>query len=148
MDFSRYEHLVGTLNVNLPEHIPELIRCCENQKFSEWFNNKFCKWTQAVDHSDLNNLFENIEKFYIQNGYVEGSITSESVVQTGFAIYCPTNNLFFWRDGSVESCYEQLYDYKYDASCYCEIAKKTHLNFQWQVVEIEMIRKIKYGNNH
>lgn len=51
------------LNVDLPKHIPKLEKCLENPIFKKWFEDKFCKWTQKIDHPDMVFLWENIDTF-------------------------------------------------------------------------------------
>lgn len=68
----------------------------------------------------------------------------EVITKEGFTIYCRANNVFFWRDGTVQSAeYECLFDYKYDAECWKNKAFEKYPNHQWEVVELEALWRFK-----
>lgn len=68
---------------------------------------------------------------------------TDVITNSGFAVYCQTHKVFYWRDGSIHSEYEYLFDYKYDAGCWKEIAAHIRPNYQWEVVEIEAFWRFK-----
>lgn len=67
----------------------------------------------------------------------------EVVTNSGFTIYCRANNVFFWRDETLRSEYECLFDYKYDAECWKKKAEQKYPRYQWQVVELEALWRVK-----
>lgn len=54
------EFVGNILNVDLPKHIPELQSCMATPDFKKWFDEKFCKYTQKIENSDLPVLVESI----------------------------------------------------------------------------------------
>ncbi len=52
------------LNIDIWKVVPEVAYCCNYKLFNEWFNNKFCKYTQILDISDFKFLCDEVEKFH------------------------------------------------------------------------------------
>ncbi|AJK27261.1 hypothetical protein BJD49_gp029 [Acinetobacter phage vB_AbaM_phiAbaA1] len=56
-------YLCGRLNTHLHSHIQQLTDCLKDDKFSQWYWYKFCKYVQKVDMQDLRCLVESINNF-------------------------------------------------------------------------------------
>ncbi|AZF88555.1 hypothetical protein TAC_0167 [Acinetobacter phage TAC1] len=56
-------YLLGTMNMNLHNHIQQLSHCLKDEKFRNWYWYKFCKYNQKIDMQDLRCLVESVNNF-------------------------------------------------------------------------------------
>ncbi|WP_378347271.1 hypothetical protein [Acinetobacter baumannii] len=63
LNINDISYLSGRLNTNLHSHIQQLSDCLKDDKFSQWYWYKFCKYTRKVDMQDLRCLVESVNNY-------------------------------------------------------------------------------------